>query len=257
MTHRGGEAARPSDTAGAGVRDASGEVTCNICGWTGAALADNPWLPRTACPRCFSQLRHRLLVAALTTFPGLGIDALVRGKRVLHFAAERGVADVFRNAAERYVTADLSGRNVDLPLDMCDMRDIADGSFDLVVACDVLEHVPDDSTALREVWRILSGRGWAILTVPQKDGLPSTYEDRAMTTPEQRKQAFGQEDHLRIYGDDFHDVVGSHGFDVTVVSAESFDAGVAAKHVLFPPVLSTHPLATNRRKIYFAKKRDG
>jgi predicted SAM-dependent methyltransferase len=200
-------------------------------------------------------VRHRLLFAAVGRRSDLGIDALVRGKRVLHFAPEAIVTKALMHDAGKYVTADFHKQNVDLRLDMSDMRALADGSFDLVVACDVLEHVPDDSAALREVHRILSTQGWAILTVPQKDHLPSKYEDPAMATPEQRKVAFGQEDHLRIYGDDFGRYLETHGFTVTVVDESSFDAELVKRHVLFPPILSDHPLATNHRRIYFARKR--
>lgn len=41
-----------------------------------------------------------------------------------------------------------------------------DGSVDLVVATDIVEHVDDDSAALREILRVLKPGGRAILTVP-------------------------------------------------------------------------------------------
>lgn len=230
-------------------------VQCNCCGWRGRTFSSDSWHPRTVCPQCGSQVRHRLLLAAITTLPELGIDVLVQGRRVLHFAPEKAFSHFFKDGASKYVTADFYRDDVDLTLDMCDMSSIADGSFDLVIACDVLEHVPDDSSALREVWRILSTHGWAILTVPQKDDLPAKYEDPSITTPEGRKQAFGQKDHLRIYGNDFGRFLETHGFDVTVVDERAFTPEMVARHVLFPPVLSKHPLATNHRKVYFAQKR--
>lgn len=200
-------------------------------------------------------MRHRLLFAAVSNIAALNIDALARNKRVLHFAPEAVVAELLVHRAGKYVTADFLKNNVDLRLDMSNMRRIADGSFDLVVACDVLEHVPDDSAALREVHRVLSTQGWAILTVPQKDHLPTKYEDPAMTTPEQRERAFGQYDHVRIYGDDFAKFVEIHGFSVTAVDEGSFDAGMVKRHVLSPPIRSGHPLATNFRKVFFARKK--
>ncbi|GGF64461.1 methyltransferase [Terasakiella brassicae] len=39
-------------------------------------------------------------------------------------------------------------------------------SFDLVVATDILEHVDDDKTALKEIYRILKPGGHALITVP-------------------------------------------------------------------------------------------
>ena len=230
-------------------------VVCNVCGWEGETLDSDAWHPHSVCPQCRSRVRHRLLLAAVSTLDNVGTDSLVRGKRVLHFAPEPRLAAFLKQHGSQYVTADLMGKHVDLRLDMCNMVDVADASFDLLVACDVLEHVPDDSAALREIHRVLARDGWAILTVPQKDHLPTKYEDPAMVTPEQRKAAFGQEDHLRIYGDDFGRFLEAHGFAVTVVDEHSFDPKLARRHVLFPPVLSDHPLATNHRKVYFARKR--
>ena len=42
----------------------------------------------------------------------------------------------------------------------------ADGSFDLVLATDVIEHVDDDDAAVREVSRVLARGGKALITVP-------------------------------------------------------------------------------------------
>lgn len=47
----------------------------------------------------------------------------------------------------------------------------------MVIAFDVLEHVPDYQKALQEVHRVLSPGGYAIFTVPQKDNLLVTFED--------------------------------------------------------------------------------
>jgi len=232
-------------------------VQCNVCGWNGRVLSSDSWHPHTICPGCSSQVRHRLLFAAVTTIANIRTEALVQGKRVLHFAPEAVVSKLLGARASQYVTADIDRDTVDMRLDMCNMSGIPDNAFDLVVACDVLEHVPDDSAALREIYRVLSTHGWTILTIPQKDHLPTKYEDPTISTPEERKLAFGQEDHLRIYGDDFGMFLESHGFTVTVVDEHSFDSPLVKKHVLFPPVLSNHPLATNYRKIYFAQKMSG
>jgi SAM-dependent methyltransferase len=50
-----------------------------------------------------------------------------------------------------------------------------------LIACDVLKHVPDDHRAMREIHRVLRRGGYAILTVPQQDGLAETFEDATIT----------------------------------------------------------------------------
>lgn len=229
-------------------------VQCNVCTWKGRRLSSDSWHPYTVCPRCKSQVRHRLLFAAIGTLANLGVEDLIQGKRILHFAPEPLISKFLVGKAAQHVGADLHRDDVDIQLDMCNMISVADSSFDLVIACDVLEHVPDDSAALREIHRILTPDGMAILTVPQKDNLATKYEDRSVTTPEGRLKAFGQEDHLRIYGSDFDRFFQARGFSVTTVDEDNFDSEMVTRHVLFPPILSNHPLATNYRKVYFGRK---
>jgi predicted SAM-dependent methyltransferase len=134
------------------------------------------------------------------------------------------------------------------------MDSIGPESYDLVIACDVLEHVADDKLALREIFRILKPGGCVILTVPQKDHAAETYEDNSIVDPAERKRAYGTADHLRIYGSDFADRMESAGFQVAVSDANSFQEQTARRFVLRPPKLSAHPLATNYRKVYFGRK---
>ena len=229
-------------------------VQCNVCNWQGRRLLSDSWHPHTICPNCGSQVRHRLMVAAMCFSEQISIDSLVKDKKVLHFAPERQFTNSLMNNSSEYLTADFIRDDVDLRLDMCDMRVIEDNSLDLIIACDVLEHVSNDSTAMKEIFRALRPEGWAILTVPQKDGLKETFEDKSIITEAGRLEAFGQEDHLRIYGDNFPDILELHNFKVTAIDEHNFIDEVVRKNVLFPPVLSSHPLATNYRKVFFAQK---
>lgn len=52
----------------------------------------------------------------------------------------------------------------------------ADESFDVVLACDVLEHLADDLTAVREVRRVLRPGGHLVLTVPADPALWSAHD---------------------------------------------------------------------------------
>jgi SAM-dependent methyltransferase len=53
------------------------------------------------------------------------------------------------------------------------------GEFDLIAACDVLEHLDDDETALREIHRALKPGGGVLLTVPQHPFLWSAADEFA------------------------------------------------------------------------------
>jgi SAM-dependent methyltransferase len=228
-------------------------VECNICNWKGRRFDSDSWHPYTICWRCGSQVRHRLLMAALLSHPKVSQDKLTRAKRILHFAPESQLAGMLKNSTRQYRTANIDG-SADMKLDLSNMPNIPAESFDLVVACDVLEHVSSDRAALKEIFRVLPKGGWAILTVPQKDGLADTYEDPGIVDPKERERLFGQWDHLRIYGESFPRILESEGFKPTVIDETSFPNDVVRRNVLFPPVLSPHPLATNYRKVFFAMK---
>lgn len=232
-------------------------VVCNVCNWEGRAFTDDTWHPGTICPVCRSQVRHRMLSAVfdgLSDQPCVDQTALLEGKEILHFAPERQLRNRVAKAASRYTTADYDRGDCDLKLDMSDMPSVNDESFDIVIACDVLEHVPSDLAAMRELHRILRPGGTAILTVPQKDSPATTDEDSSVTDPAERERRFGQRDHVRMFGDDFLDRLAKTGFKPAIVSIESFPAEITKRHVLHPPISNKNPLATNQRRIYFAKK---
>ena len=228
-------------------------VECNMCHWRGRHFLSDGWHKHIACPKCHASLRHRLLAAALQQAGDLSTAKLVRGRDVLHFAAEPQVVAMLKPEARRYVRADLTHPGADMSLDITSMPSIKDHSFDLVIACDVLEHVQDFREALREIRRVLAPSGCAILTVPQKDGLATTHEDSTITSSRDREKVFGQSDHLRIFGDDFPTLVANEGFGVQSFGPESLTPDIVSRNVLVPPVLSANPLATNYRKVFFCR----
>jgi SAM-dependent methyltransferase len=231
-------------------------VQCNVCEWRGKKLTDDPWHKESVCPECGSQVRHRLLAAALdglSANPEISETNLLKDKAVLHFASERQFQRRIQKIAARYVTADYARGDTDWRLDISSMPSVKDGEFDTVICCDVLEHVSNDLQALQEIRRVLRPGGWAILTVPQKDSPATTDEDPTVTSEKDREQRFGQKDHVRIYGDDFVDRVTAAGFSVTSIDADSFSRDLQVRFVLVPPIPSTHPLATNHRIIYYCQ----
>jgi SAM-dependent methyltransferase len=233
-----------------------GGVRCNVCDWQGKHFRSDTWHKHSICPACRSSVRHRLLLAAMGHLEPFTWQRIVQGKDILHFAPERAFRDRFRRAARKYVTADLTNTRRDLLLDISDMPTVAAGQFDLLIACDVLEHVPHDRRAMCEIFRVLRPGGYAVLTVPQKDGLAITFEDAGVVEPRERERLFGQSDHVRIYGSDFSTRLEEAGFRVTAVSETDFPSELVSRHVLFPCELSDHPLATNYRKVFFAHRPD-
>src|SRR4030065_713672 len=79
-----------------------------------------------------------------------------------------------------YVTADLDPRNAMVQMDVSNIQ-YPDNSFDVIYASHVLEHIPDDRKAMRELCRVLKSDGWAILQVPIWG--KETLEDQNIKTP--------------------------------------------------------------------------
>jgi len=185
---------------------------CPLCG--GRFRAMLPFGParraNAKCPRCASVERHRLLWFYLRE----RTDFFTAPLRVLHFAAVQCMQEAFGRLANLdYVTADLVDESAMHRMDIADIR-FPDASFDCVLSLHVLEHVPDDRRAMREILRVLRPGGWAILQVPIVR--EKTFEDPAIRTPEERLVHYGQEDHVRAYGLDYADRLREAGFEVTV-----------------------------------------
>ncbi len=113
-----------------------------------------------------------------------------------------------------YVTADIESPLAKVKMDIHDIP-FDENSFDVVFCNHVLEHVDDDIRALEEMKRILKPGGWAILQVPFFYPFPKkTFEDKSIVDPRKREIAFGQRDHVRMYGEDYAERLGSVGFKV-------------------------------------------
>jgi SAM-dependent methyltransferase len=223
---------------------------CNICGWSGRRFLT--YLHRfVLCPMCGSQIRHRLVAAALGHHD-VGRRTPLDGARLLHISPEYCLTQVFRSRARQYVAADWAAAQAGVCQDMTRMPYL-DGAFDTVVSCDVLEHIPDDRLALAECRRVLRRGGMAILTVPQSDDLQSTVEDPSIDSPETRQRMYGQPDHVRNYGVDFQDRIEAAGFCVTCVDSRAFSPALARRWVLDPPFPLAASWGWNRRRVYFGE----
>jgi SAM-dependent methyltransferase len=97
-----------------------------------------------------------------------------------------------------------------------DVRNIGfeDDQFEVVLCNHVLEHVREDEQAMREIFRVLKPGGFAVLQVPLALDLSETLEDPSLVEPRDRKSAYGQKDHLGLYGLDYFERLERAGFRV-------------------------------------------
>ena len=176
-----------------------------------------PQRPNAQCPKCYSLERHRLLWLFMSHH-----KILLQNDPswVLHFAPEAAISLLLSNMPRvRYVSADLMDPSADLKMDITNIL-YPDNSFDLIICGHVLEHVPDDKIAMRELCRVLKPGRFAIIQVPISN--KDTFEDPSITDPTERRRLFGQEDHVRVYGLDIVDRLNNAGFTTELVKAEDF-----------------------------------
>jgi len=125
--------------------------------------------------------------------------------------------DKFRNLSYLdYLSADLSDPRAMVKMDITDIQ-YPNDTFDLIYCSHVLEHIPNDRRAMRELCRVLKPNGFALLMVPVTR--IETFEDPSLTDPAKRAELFGQADHVRHYGPDFKDRLEDCGFSTKVFSA--------------------------------------
>lgn len=188
---------------------------CPICGFlagkfkpggTGLKKREN-----AKCPGCGSLERHRLLWLYLVNVAWGQLPK--RKKDLLHIAPERFLVEILKDRPDvNYMSGDLEMSESMLKLDLTDIPSW-DAQWDLVLCSHILEHIPDDHAAMREMFRILRPGGLLLVIVPTYG--KNTYEDFSITSPEGRRKHFGQEDHVRKYGWDIQGRLTGSGFEVS------------------------------------------
>lgn len=123
---------------------------------------------------------------------------LIQRTKVLDFSPPRCLYTKLKNTSSiEYTASDFSGEFVaDERLDITGLK-IPDASFDIIICYHILEHIENDVQALGELFRVVKPGGCCLVQTPFRKG--DIYEDYSIINPTDRKEHFGQEDHIRIY----------------------------------------------------------
>jgi SAM-dependent methyltransferase len=182
-------------------------------------------------PSSLSLERHRLLWLYLQN----ETDFFTAPKKVLHFAPEQEFYKRFKKQSNLdYTTTDLFSPLADVKADICNLP-FEDNCYDIIFCNHVLEHIPDDTKAMQELFRVLKPGGMGIFQIPQDLNRAATFSDDSITDQKERAKIFGHYDHVRIYGRDYFDKLKSIGFEVNEVDyTANISADLVKKYCLAP-----------------------
>jgi len=198
-------------------------------------------LSRVLCPFCGSLPRHRILCDYLEKNKS---RLFVRDPNILIFSPAYALSLWFRRNRLKFISSDLTDTSADVNMDIQNIT-YEDEKFDFISCDHVLEHVPDYKLAITEMHRVIKKGGVMELTVPLLPDHEHTYEDESLTSYYDRVNAFGQFDHLRIFGADLETIINNSGFDVRICDGDRCDKRIA-------PL--TAPSITDYNKIFICKK---
>ena len=163
-------------------------------------------------PSTLSLERHRLMWLFLKNETSFFTSN--KKLKTLHIAPEQCFLKIFKTQKNLdYITSDLESPIADVKADICNLP-FQDNSFDVIFCNHVLEHIPNDTKAMQELFRVLKKGGFGIFQIPQDISREKTFEDASITDKIERTKIFGQYDHVRVYGRDYFNKLRSVGFSV-------------------------------------------
>ena len=195
-----------------GSQTTSERPVCNICGSTD--FQDYRKRPAEQCVDCGAKARHRVGWEVYQHHL-LPLAEARSAPRVLHLAPEKSLFELLASrlgggyipadaAPERYLHAAC------LKLYFPDGFEIfPDGYFDAILHNHVLEHIPGHyGDHLRAFTRLLAPGGKMIFSIPGPYlDRPTREGGEHLASDAERLEQFLQEDHYKMIGDDFFDVL--------------------------------------------------
>jgi SAM-dependent methyltransferase len=178
-------------------------VECEMCDWKGKQFF------KGRCPKCNSLPRTRLIPFSIRHF-----HLENKMDNILHIAPNFAEYNFVLNKI-RYKVYDRLNITphpiINLQQDITKTQ-IRDEVYDISIIWHVLEHIPDDISAISELYRITKKGGRVLVSVPiHPDFNKETYEDKNIPR-EKYKEIHGHEDHCRSCGLDYYKRFENAGF---------------------------------------------
>ncbi len=220
---------------------------CNVCGERGNFRNPNPDNVRESlwCNRCNSLNRDRFMIFALSLIlhehGPLRTWSDHKEKRVLEADGHRGhpqFLDAHFDYFNTHFAQDVLKQRLDLEK-FADLQELQfpDRSFDIVITCDVFEHVRLHRQALLQVFRVLKPGGCLILQIPFNPNAEHTVvrvqPDGQHDVPLLPIQYHGDNSLVyRDYGRDFLEELSDLGFHVHYIEGSLPAVNVTQQNII-------------------------
>ena len=151
------------------------------------------------------------------------------GKKILHLSPEKNIYRFIKENNE-VIATDIQPafyKRIEKQIREEDATHLSfsDNNFDLVIGNHIMEHIPDDNTAMSEIYRVLKPGGQAILQIPYSNKIATTIEEPNIKNPIKQSLLFGQKDHVRIYQlQDYLNRLRQCGFTVSLIEYKDLSA---------------------------------
>jgi SAM-dependent methyltransferase len=189
------------------------QVVCLVCDWQGEKFISG------RCPSCDSLPRTRLISYLLKS---LNVD--LNKKSVLHIAPNMQEYNIIRSKYQTaiYDRLDLTSRPIMNLIQDLTKLDIVDETYDFIISWHVMEHIPEDTKAIKEMYRVLKPGAELLLSVPiHPIGRTLTYEDKTLSAS-RYLEVHGHHDHCRSCGLDYYQKFELAGFRTTTIEVKDY-----------------------------------
>lgn len=228
---------------------------CNICG--GSAFKPFANRPAAQCVQCWSLERSRAMAFFIERW-GL----LQPGRRVLHFAPERGIGTMVQRAVgtDNYEAYDLfpelfyPGLGVQ-HFDLTACATLETERYDLIIHAHVMEHIPCYiAPVFWHLHRALAPGGTHLFFIPVMRGRhASDFND---ISEDERRLRFGQKDHVRRFGEADIDMTIGMIFDLHAGNSRfEISEGFATRHRINPTEVRRTMFAPKKGDLLLSEKR--
>lgn len=206
----------------------SAERICNVCGWRGSVFAPryyyDSYREDVRCYQCGCTDRCRLTALYLEQCQAGFFEE--KKRKVLDIGPLWYTRHFFPDQVD-YVSFDLSSPVAMVQGDLCKAPFLS-GAFDMWLCFHVLDHIPDDARAMRELRRLLSPTGFGLLDHVIDWSAPTVEYNEA-------RRVGGVGPLRRRYGRDLPDRLRAAGFTVDVLDSEElFDEATRRLHAIHP-----------------------